>query len=758
MDRMGFLKQQLFDSFFEKKTWWGDDLSILDCLEVQEKPLIFRKALAFEKVCREMPIQVKPQELIVGTATMSSVGFGHTFPRYETDEESAYFGKFALSRKSVWGHHMPFYPEVLEKGYLGLVQEIDERLASVPENDAKTREFYEAVRHTLTAAMEVPKRYVSLLTEMIAEEQDDKRRKELEEIRRVCGRVPANPASTFQEALQSVWFVHMLLHSTLTYTPLGRFDQYLYPCYAKDIAEGRITKDFARELVGSFLIKFNERMQFSRDHMENHMSPGDWSQGGDPTVAQTRFNMSNDEDYTFGQSANHWLQSAAVGGIGPDGNDLTNDLSYFIIEMINRLELISPMISARVHKDSPPEFLSFISQELCEGGAQPVLFNDDVIVKGMVERLGIPAADARDYASDGCWEVLVPGRTEYNYGHIEVIKCMEALLNRGNSLVSGMPVGKDMGDVLERLNTFDDFYNAFMEQVRIAIDSALSNRIKYYDLVHQIAPEPYLSAFVLDCLKKGKDLTDKGARYLIYSVFATGMSHCIDSLIAFKRLVYEDQTITLKEAANILKSNWEGQEALRQTCLNDLPKFGNDNDEADALLKRFTDDFCDCADEWNEKIDWIYVSAGVATFENYPRFGHNVGASLDGRLYQEAFSSNFSPAVGRDREGPTAVLLSTAKVDLSRLNSGCPIDLVMSFNKEKREQNRDILLGFIKSFVELGNIMTITRVDLATLKKAQLEPEKYRSLRVRLGGLTAYFVQLARPQQDEYMRRTAHQM
>lgn len=143
---------------------------------------------------------------------------------------------------------------------------------------------------------------------------------------------------------------------------------------------------------------------------------------------------------------------------------------------------------------------------------------------------------------------------------------------------------------------------------------------------------------------------------------------------------------------------------------------------------------------------------------NYPRFGHNVGASLDGRLYQEAFSSNFSPAVGRDREGPTAVLLSTAKVDLSRLNSGCPIDLVMSFNKEKREQNRDILLGFIKSFVELGNIMTITRVDLATLKKAQLEPEKYRSLRVRLGGLTAYFVQLARPQQDEYMRRTAHQM
>jgi formate C-acetyltransferase len=283
--------------------------------------------------------------------------------------------------------------------------------------------------------------------------------------------------------------------------------------------------------------------------------------------------------------------------------------------------------------------------------------------------------------------------------------------------------------------------------------------MEFYDLMQRIAPEPYLSAFMQDCLEKGRDLTDKGARYRIYSLFITGLSHCIDSLMAIKKLVYDDKEVTLAEAIRAVKANWEGYESLRQKALNRVPKYGNDHDEVDAILTRFLNDFCDHADEWNRRVDWLQVSAGVATFENYPRFGHNAWASFDGRVAHEAFSSNFSPAVGRDREGPTAVLLSTAKFDLSRLNSGCPVDLLVSFDKQGPDQNRQIMLGFIRSFVELGcNIMTITRVDLETLRKAQKEPEKYLSLRVRLGGLTAYFVQLVKAQQDEYMRRTEHHM
>ncbi len=753
MSRLEFLKKQLMDEFFVKKEWWGDDLTVLDQENILEKPMIMRKAIAFEKVCREMPIEIKDQELIVGIATMSSVGFGHMFPKYETDEEAEEFLKISLDRKSVWGHHMPYYPNVLQKGYLGIIDDIDKALANTPAEDTKTREFYEATKHTLQAAMEVPKRYVELLNEVIAEEKDEVRKSELEQIADVCRRVPAHPARTFQEALQSVWFVHMMLHSTLSYTPLGRVDQYLWPYYEKDIQDGTISKEFAKELIGSFLVKFNERFQFNQDHMENHLSIGDWSQGGDPDEPTTTFDMSNDQDYTFGQSANHWLQSATVSGYGPDGKDATNELSYLFIEVINVLELVSPMLGARVNKDSPKEFLEFISSELCEGGAQPVIFNDDVIVKGLIERLDIPEEDARDYSSDGCWEVLIYGRTEYSYGHIELMPCMEAMLNRGKAF-SGSVIGKNTGDISE-LETFEDLYQAFIEQVKFRIDSALENKLKYYGEVHKIAPEPYLSAFMDDCIDNGRDLTDKGARYRIYSLFATGLSHAIDSLIAFKKLVYDTETVTLEEATTALKFNWAGHEGLRQMTLNRVPKYGNDDPEADEILIRFLNDFCDYADEWNSRIDWILVSAGVATFENYPRFGYNAAASFDGRFNHEAFSSNYSPSVGRDTQGPTAVLLSSTKVDLSRMNSGCPVDMLVSFNKENKEENSAVLLGIIETFIELGgNILTLTKADVKTLKKAQENPKEYTSLRVRLGGVTAYFVQLARAQQDEYMRRT----
>lgn len=753
--RLELLREQLFKGFFVKKEWWGDDLTILDQPGVSEKTISLRKALAFEKVCKEMPLDIKPHELIVGVATMSSVGFGHTFPKYETDEEAAFFAKLSLDRKSVWGHHMPYYKKILEKGYAGLVSDIDRELITNP--DSKTRDFLESSRYTLVAAMKLSERYAALVRETAQKEPDITRRAELDEIARICDKVPGQPAESFYEALQSVWFVHMLLHSTLSYTPLGRIDQYLWPYFEKDMKEGRITRQFAKDLIGAFLIKFNERTQFRKEHMENHLTEGDWSQGGDPNEPTTTFDMENDADYNFGQSANHWLQSATVGGLGPDGKDATNELSYLFIETLNELELVSPMISARISKDSPNDYLDFVGGELCEGGAQPVIFNDDIITKGLIKRLGIPAADAFDYSSDGCWEVLIYGKTEYSYGHIELMPCMEALLNHGQSWVTGRMVGQDSGDICNQLKTFDDFYKAYFDQVRYRIDNAITNKMKYYDEVHKIAPEPFLSALMEDCIANGRDLTNRGARYRIYSLFATGLSHCIDSLSAVKKIVYDEKKLTLSEAISILKNNWEGHEDLRQYCLNRTPKYGNDDPEADEILTRFFNDFCNRSDYWNNQIDWITVSAGVATFENYPRFGMHAWASFDGRLSHEAFSSNYSPAVSRDKHGPTAVILSSTKTDLSRLNSGCPLDLRVSFNKGSKEECQMILSSFIKSFRDLkGNIMTITKVDIETLKKAQQFPEQYMSLRVRLGGLTVYFVQLAKAQQDEYMRRTQH--
>ena len=758
--RLEKLKAQLFKSFFEPKTWWGDDLTILDQPGAAEKPITMRKALAFEKVCKEMPIDLKDNELIVGTTTMSSVGFGHTFPKYETDEEAEYFATISLDRKSVWGHHLPYYPKVLAKGYYGIIADIDEQLKTIDPEDKEGVEFLESSRYCLVAACALSARYAELTEKAAENETDETRKQELLEISRICTKVPMYPAESFHEALQCCWFVHLLLHSTLSYTPLGRIDQYLWPYYEADVKKGIMPDDYALELIGSFWIKFNERMQFEKKYMENHLTFGDWSQGGDPNEPTTTFDMENDADYTFGQSANHWLQSATVGGYGTDGKDSTNKLSFLLLRSINELELISPMISARINRESPKEWIDFISGELADGGAQPVIFNDDVICKGMIEHINIPKEDAWDYSSDGCWETLIYGRTEYSYGHIELMPIMEALLNRGRSMITGNLIGFDIGEGgLEKLDSFEKFYDAYWTQVEYRIDGALRNKLRYYDEVHRIAPEPFLSALVGDCIENHRDMTHRGARYRIYSLMATGLSHCIDSLSAIKQVVYDERKVSLQEAVEILKNNWEGHEDLRQYCLNRTAKYGNDNPAVDDILTRFMKDFCDRADYWNKQIDWIRVTAGVATFENYPRFGQHAWASFDGRVAHEAVSSNYSPAVGRDKQGITSVVLSATKPDLSRLNNGCPVDLRFSFNKKSREECAVLLASFVNSFRELGgNVLTMTKVDIETLKKAQQEPEKYMSLRVRLGGLTVYFVQLAKEQQDEYMRRTEHSL
>ncbi len=755
ISRLQKLKHRLFKEFYEKKEWWGDDLTILDQPGVADQSLIVRKALAIQKVCREMPLELKDGELIIGIPTMSSVGFGHTFPQYETEEEAADAAKICLNRKSVWGHHPPYFPKVLTRGVNEIIAETEQRLADTPESDRITREFYKSVKIALQGAEMLSVRYAQAAELEARNTEDPLRKAELEEIAQICRKVPMQPAESFHEALQSVWFIHIILHSCLNYTSLGRSDQYLWPYYINDIESGKITKEHARDLMGSWLIKFNERVQFNREHMENHFSFGDWSQGGDPDDPTTHLDLQNAHDYTFGQSANHWLQNIILSGYAPDGTDATNELSHMIIELVSELELIDPLLTVRLHKDSPEGIIRTTAKALAKGGAQPAVYNDDVIVPGMVKYLNIPIEEARDFSNDGCWESLVYGRTEFSYGHIELLLSLESVLNRGKSFHTGRTIGMDLGDPTT-FKTMDEFYAAFKTEMLNRIDSAVNNKLKYYKEVHKIAPTPFLSAFIDDCLKNGKDLTNGGARYRFYAPLVTGLSHAVDSLAVIKKLVFEDKTITMEQLLEALGGNWEGHEQLRQMCLNKAPKYGNDDDYADDIASTVLSDFCDRAEEWEQKEDFFKFPVGIGTFENYPSFGNNAGPSPDGRFAQESISSDYSPSVGIDKNGPTAVLQSSTKFDLQRVNNGCPVDLKLSFSKSEEEGNR-IVEGLIKSFVKLnGNLLTITKISTEMLRKAQEEPEKHASLRIRLGGLTAYFVQLAKPQQDEYIRRTQH--
>jgi len=752
MERLSILKENLQKKMCQKKEWWGDDLTILDRPGMISKPLPIRKAKAIEKVCSEMPIRIEPAELIVGTPTMSSVGFGNTFPRYETDDEAKEAAKVMLNRKSVWGHNPPYYPKILQRGLSGLKAEALFKLAETPDEEKKI--FYESVIISLDAVVKLAHRYADLAERMGKGETNEKRKNELLTIAQICHKVPKYPAESFHEALQSVQFVHIALHSCLNFVPLGRIDQYLWPYLRYDLEKGTITEEKARELLGCFLIKFSERVVLKPEYFEDHFTFGNWSQGGDPNEESTTLIMRNEQDFMYGQSANSFLQNAILGGVTPEGQDATNELTYMILDLMSELHLAHPIISVRLHEKSPEKLLRKSCKLARKGTGMPVFFNDDVIIPGMM-RMKIPVEEARDYSNDGCHETLVYGRTEFAYGHVELLPALEHVLNRGKSFVTDKQVGIDTGDPTQ-FSSFEEFYQAFRRSMEFRIDRVIENKLKHYDYVHKIAPAPLNSAFTEDCMKKGKDITQRGARYTFYAPLITGLSHCADSLAAIKKFVYEEKTLSMGELIKALKDNFDGKEDLRQLLLNKAPKYGNDDEYVDEIAARIVEDFVNHVEKLQERV-WLKLAPGIATFENYPRLGFNAGASADGRKSQEAIAPNASPSVGLDRNGLTAVFKSATRYDQTKVHDGAPLDIRLVSNAVKGEDGLRKLMDLVKSYFKLGgNILSINVVDNATLKAAKKEPEKYQDLLVRLGGFSAYFVALAPKQQDEVIKRTEH--
>ena len=423
MKRIEKLKKRLFESdFLTKKEWWGENETILNDPEVIKKPIIIRKALAINHVARNMPIELREDELIVGKPTMASIGFGRCFPTYTLPEEDARAKEHGLLYRNVFGHHPPSYEKILSKGLVGVREDIAfYRAAHSNDPDAKEKnDFYDALLISLDALEELQNRYVDLIRDAIGKCKDAVRKAELLEIYKVCQRVPKYPASSFHEALQSVWLTFSLFHSTMELIPLGRSDQYLYPYYKNDIDTGKIDKEFAEDLVGSWLVKFNERV---------HQNPGDWElhatdkdgqyNGVRPGTEAIYGAAENDESYNYGTSANHWLINMILGGLNEDGTDATNELSYILLEQWAYLEAVVPVMSVRIHDSTPSDFKKLCCTILRNGASEPALYNDNIIIDGLT-KMGIPLEDARGYSNDGCWEPLIPGKT--NFGFCMLIK------------------------------------------------------------------------------------------------------------------------------------------------------------------------------------------------------------------------------------------------------------------------------------------------------------------------------------------------
>ncbi|MCL4441179.1 MAG: pyruvate formate lyase family protein, partial [Firmicutes bacterium] len=566
MNRIDKIKERLFNyEFVTKKEWWGSGTTILTDEQVKSEPLIIRKALATGYVLRNLPVEIKADELIVGVANMAMVGFGHVFPDYALPEEKEAAAKIALNEMSVWGHIPINYEKLLGLGLSGLRKQVTEKLAEelARENpDTKKMNLYHAMILTLNALRDFAQRYSEAALAKALEEQDAVRRQELLKISEICSRVPEQPAETLWEALQSFWLTFAALHSCLEHIPTGRSDQYLYPYFQKDIDSGRLSVEQAKDLLGSWMAKFGERVQLKAEHWEDHFTYGDFSQGGDPVDASVNITLDNSESYNYGISANHWLINMILGGQTRDGKDATNELTYLLLEVWGYLEAVVPVMSVRFHQNSPHRLYEACARILRKGAGEPAIYNDEPIIEGFV-KMGIPVEDARDYANDGCWETLIPGKTDFSYSHAEVLLLLEYVFNRGISLLRGTKEGLDTGDPTEFAD-FEEFYQAFKTQLDARLNHLIDNKLKYYAELYKIAPDPLISSMLDGPIEKGLDLSEGGASYIIHSPIITGLANCVDSLAAVKKLVYEEKAVTMAELIEALKANFEGREPLRQ--------------------------------------------------------------------------------------------------------------------------------------------------------------------------------------------------
>ena len=576
---------------------------------------------------------------------------------------------------------------------------------------------------------------------------------------RVCARVPEEPPETLHEALQAVWFVFVLCHSTMEFIPVGRTDQYLYPFYQADIAAGRLTKPEAEDLITSFLAKFSERVHMNMSDWEMHLRDEDTQYNGvDPNFTTTAGTYSNDDSYNFGTSANHWLCNMILGGVTADGEDATNELTYMILRQWAYLEPVVPVMSVRLNKKTPEALYRLCADILRNGSSEPALYNDEMFIEAL-QKYGVSARDANDYSNDGCWEVLIPGRTNFGFCMLQVLQMLEYMLQGGKSLVRGAVEVPDVPP-LSVWESFESFYQYFLYLLEDTATKEIRNRLKTIAHRAKIAPSPLLSAFMDDCVARGEEYSVGGARYNMFGTYLTGFANCVDSLAVIKKMVYEEKRYTLADIAQLTRENFAGQEAVRQYFVNRIPKFGNDDPYVDDIAARLLGDFSSIIDRLRvTEAPGLILGEGVATFEFFAKWGHDVGASPDGRFSQDPVASNFSPVHGADLLGPTATIRSITAGDLLPYMMGAPLDIEVNPNEVRGDAGLDRMVALIKGVKACGGlILTITGANREQLLAAQKEPEKYRNLRVRLGGLSAYFVTLSKEMQNSIIKRTEHSL
>jgi len=571
-------------------------------------------------------------------------------------------------------------------------------------------------------------RHAELALEMAANAGDPARKKELERIAAVCRRVPAHAPQDFWEALQMYWFVHLGTITELNgwdaMNP-GHLDQHLLAFYEKGLADSTLDRDGAKELIECFWIKFN-----------NHPAP--------PKVGVTALESGTYNDFT----------NINIGGLKRDGSDGVNDVSYIMLEAIDELHLLQPGSNVQISHKTPNRFLKSACRVIRKGYGYPSVFNADEVVMEQV-RTGKTLEDAREGGCSGCIETGAFGKEAYILtGYLNLPKILELALNNGTDPLSGEVVGLETGDP-SAFEGFDMLYEAFVRQLNYIVDLKIKVNNYIERMYAKYAPAPFLSVVIADCIAKGKDYYDGGPRYNTNYIQCCGIGTVTDSLSAIKTHVFDNKAIGMQDLQRALLRNFEGQEALRLRLLNKTPFYGNDDDEADGIMQRVYADLFGAIDgKPNTKGTSYHLNMLSTTCHVY--FGKMLGASANGRLAGLPISDGTSPAHGADRNGPTAVIKSLAKMDQVK-SGGTLLNQRFLPGVLQGEDGIEKLCHLIRTYFNLnGHHIQFNIVDSETLRRAQQKPDEYRDLLVRVAGYSDYFVDLDMDHQEEIIARTQH--
>ena len=742
---------------------------------------IIRRAKALASVLSEMDIRIGEGELIVGNQARQPKA-GPLFPEYAQDWILSQMDTFATrpgdkfqvsdedkallrevlpfwegrSLRDAWrarvpsealaamasgvianenytmsgpGHLVPDYPKLLRLGLKGIKEEIGCYAAQLDsDSQGEKLDFYQACRLVCDAAIAFAHRYGQLAEELAKGTSDPLWQAQLQKIAQICRRVPEAPATGFWEALQSVWFIQVIIQieSNGLSIALGRFDQYLYPFYKEDIESGRLTRAEALDLLEGFFCKLAEINKI-------------YSNEGAKLLAGPAHG-----------------QVLTLGGTLPGGKEGTNELTYLCLEADAEVRLIQPDLTLRISDSTPERLLLKAGEAIRSGSGKPKIFGDQIATNSLIE-VGVAPVDAQGWAALGCSEPVIPGMTDSwgNSGHLCLAKCLELALNDGRCRLTGQQLGPTTGDP-RQFTSFADLMDAFRRQVEYFVTQLVtSNNI--LDRLHaELAPLPFISLFVSDCLTLGVELNAGGAKYNFTAPLGIGLITTADSLAAIKKFVFEEKSLTTSQLLNVLDTNFEGQEYLRQTLVNRAPKFGNDEDYVDLLANEVLHIWADCLQSYTNPRGGPWIPSLYSLTANIG-FGERCGATPDGRKAREPLNDNISPVHGQERKGPTAVARSVGKLDMVCIPHGAILNMRFSPSLLCSDEGLAKFSAFIRGYVRLGGWHNqFNVVSTETLREAQKHPAKYRGLVIRVSGYSALFVELSPEVQEDIIARVEY--